>query len=300
VSHFFGIVLVHKNTERKSIEDAVSDLVDDYNEQKNVPEYESDCWCVGRQARHESEVEAHRRLGTIGDLRQKFHEVNHPPIMPVKEPGMSEEAEKALWKAYNEAEAKTERVWKKAIEPLNKLKKRLFSNHPAARKPDPVCGECGGTGKYRTTSNPNGKWDWWTVGGRWTGVFTPDYDPQKDPRNLEKCYLCEGTGTRKMPVPANPHWRPKDGECNGCGGTGQGVKFSLANHDGDVMPVSKIPQDIFPFCIVTPEGRWHEKGEMGWFGMASNKKDEDVWHKKCSDLFKRHKGCLAVVVDYHV
>jgi hypothetical protein len=300
MSHFFGIVLVPKDTKKEDTEDAVSDLVEGYNEQKDVPEYESDCWCIGRQASRESEAEAQRRLGTVNEFREKFRKVNSSTVVPISTPGMSEEAEKALWKTYNEAEAKVNRVWKKAIEPLNKLKRRLFSNHPMARKPDPACSECGGTGKYRTTTNPNGKWDWWAVGGRWTGVFTPEYDPEKDPRNLEKCNLCEGTGTRRMPVPSDPGWKPKEGECNGCGGTGQMVKSKLVAHDGNVMPVSKVPRDVFPFCIVTPDAAWHEKGDMGAFGMASNEKDEDVWHEKCSGLLKRHEDCLAVVVDYHV
>jgi hypothetical protein len=30
--------------------------------------------------------------------------------------------------------------------------------------------------------NPQSKWDWWTVGGRWTGYFTPVADRASDPR----------------------------------------------------------------------------------------------------------------------
>jgi hypothetical protein len=31
---------------------------------------------------------------------------------------------------------------------------------------DPKCGECKGTGIYKSTYNPNSKWDWYSIGGR--------------------------------------------------------------------------------------------------------------------------------------
>ena len=42
--------------------------------------------------------------------------------------------------------------------------------------------------KYWT--NPDGHWDWFQIGGRWTGHLS-DYDPEKDPANIERCDLCE-------------------------------------------------------------------------------------------------------------
>lgn len=43
--------------------------------------------------------------------------------------------------------------------------------------------------------NPNKKWDWWVIGGRYTGRMGT-YDPEKDPHNYEPCIYCGGTGTR--------------------------------------------------------------------------------------------------------
>lgn len=39
-----------------------------------------------------------------------------------------------------------------------------------------------------TTHNPDGKWDWWVVGGRWTGVFNKDASP-------------DDVATNSLPVP---------------------------------------------------------------------------------------------------
>jgi len=35
-------------------------------------------------------------------------------------------------------------------------------------KESKLCSYCEGEGQYETTYNPLSKWDWWTVGGRWT------------------------------------------------------------------------------------------------------------------------------------
>jgi hypothetical protein len=69
------------------------------------------------------------------------------------------------------------------------------------------------------------RWDWWQVGGRYTGKFAPEYDPRTDERNTEQCDLCMGTGTRTLPVPGDPRWRPTPGQCNGCQGKGRRLKF---------------------------------------------------------------------------
>jgi hypothetical protein len=42
--------------------------------------------------------------------------------------------------------------------------------------------------KYFEYTNPNAKWDWWQIGGRYTGRLDPLYDPEKDPRNQEIRY----------------------------------------------------------------------------------------------------------------
>ena len=40
-----------------------------------------------------------------------------------------------------------------------------------------------------------GMWDWYQVGGRFTGVYS-GYNPNTDPANSATCDLCRGTGKR--------------------------------------------------------------------------------------------------------
>lgn len=83
-------------------------------------------------------------------------------------------------------------------------------------------------------TNPRKKWDWWSIGGRWTGKLT-GYDPAKDMANYKACWICKSTGTRadttygedqkwaRQPTAAG---HPVIGRgCNACFGTGWEMKF---------------------------------------------------------------------------
>jgi hypothetical protein len=83
-------------------------------------------------------------------------------------------------------------------------------------------------GRYGYWKNSQQKWDWYAIGGRWSGFFLLGYDICADRRNYETCFICGGTGTRpgcvyeddafRQPTPAG---HPVIGTgCNSCHGTG--------------------------------------------------------------------------------
>ena len=85
-------------------------------------------------------------------------------------------------------------------------------------------------------------WDWYQIGGRWSGTLT-GYDPETDPKNIEQCTLCNGTGTRTDGMGG-----PRG--CNGCGGKGKSVSWPTqwGTTEHDVMPainpkVQKVIED---------------------------------------------------------
>lgn len=45
-------------------------------------------------------------------------------------------------------------------------------------------------------TNEQSFWDWYQIGGRWTGALDPSYHPERDERNWERCDFCSGTGVR--------------------------------------------------------------------------------------------------------
>lgn len=107
-----------------------------------------------------------------------------------------------------------------------------------------------------STYNPDSKWDWYSVGGRWDGfLHYKDADPGFEETNvayiheLDMDYLLEHT----------------------------------------------------PFCFVTEEGKWEEKGKMGWWCSVSNEKSEESWKQQFVDYVKSlDADCLVTVVDFHI
>lgn len=243
-------------------------------------------------------------------------------------------------------------------------------------------------GRWYRHTNPNKKWDWWQVGGRYSGKFAPDYDPNEDPANRQICRLCQGTGTRMDMKVANG--------CNGCSGTGietkwpstwrnhgnqisvedfyaridallnanrqtkakiwdesaakyakrsvanlsfeearkawlgvlerardargdrplyraideqpGGTDLRAASFEWDGLPDEFLTREAFiasavPFsCFaILHEGKWMEKGEMGWFACVSNEKDDGEWRQEIVDVIRASpKTAWLTVVDCHI
>lgn len=97
--------------------------------------------------------------------------------------------------------------------------------------------------------NPNSKWDWYTIGGRW-----------------------------------NNYLKTLSGEAT--------------NEDY----VSKIDwKDIIPFAFVTPIGKWHERGKMGWWACVSNEKATDNWKSEFKEFLDNlDEDTIVTVVDCHI
>ena len=52
---------------------------------------------------------------------------------------------------------------------------------------------------------------------------------------------------------------------------------------------------------VIKDGKWYERGEMGWWGMASNEKDENEWNKEFSQLIEElPDNTLLSLYDCHI
>lgn len=118
----------------------------------------------------------------------------------------------------------------------------------------------------------------------------------------------------------HPLYQKPDPDCQNCGGTGKYITtynpkakwdwwIAGGRYEGvvggavdpNVAPVTVLlEQNIVPFAVVTPDGKWHERGEMGWFAIVTREKEKDVWAKEVRNIFEKHKDCLAVGCDLHI
>lgn len=169
-------------------------------------------------------------------------------------------------------EERTDELWQKLIAPRKELEKRLLSEHALKDSPDPECEDCQGTGTRMSTRNPLSKWDWWVIGGRWDGWI-------RGPKVEEACRDKE------------------DG----------GFNFGDQHHQttNNVRLVKDIPikaesDHYTPFAVLTPDGSWHEKGEMGWWAIVSNEKDKDDWCAAVQHLYSLYPNSIAVACDLHI
>lgn len=99
-------------------------------------------------------------------------------------------------------------------------------------------------GVYGRYTNPNAQWDWYELGGRWTGYFK----------------VKESTGSYKVGRPGLMTDKAL-----------KGFADQLLKRDIDFDH-----KDYTPYALVV-NGKWLEKGEMGWWGISSNEKSDEEW-----------------------
>lgn len=210
-------------------------------------------------------------------------------------------------------------------------------------------------GKFHdySTYNPNSKWDWYKLGGRWTGFFKlkkskrgvtgrPGLMTEPAPKgwadqarkgdidfegmraekekNFREHYravadLFGGT------IPKIESWesvRKRFGderieEAREAYHAQEAVKiYNKSNLHGFSDSLSDYPETedeyaaqgrasaISTFAVVK-DGKWYERGEMGWWGIVSDEKERAAWDKEFSDLLDSlPDDTLLSVVDCHI
>lgn len=174
-------------------------------------------------------------------------------------------------------------------------------------------------------SNPNKKWDWWQVGGRWQGLLLIKAENSGE----------EGTtgffGQKREavnPAPEGYKWvdsaKIGDIEWKLMGEIEKQERANLwdkvHSKEKDMDPAMKnflygiTPEDtketyverVSEFCtfaVITPDGNWHEKGEMGWFGFHSaTQEEEKQWGQSYMENFilNADPELTITIVDCHI
>jgi len=159
-------------------------------------------------------------------------------------------------------------------------------------------------------TNPNGFYDWYQIGGRYTGSHD-NYDPYKDRRNWRTCRLCEGTGYRNDTMGKEMREKDPSYTCNACGhydhkkkqwthgDTPQGMEVvwptQFAEHKGDIIPVDQVTEDLTCYTLIISKDILHIKE---WTGENFVKTGFDGKVKQELDQLGITDGYL-VTVDYH-
>jgi hypothetical protein len=266
MSHFFVIVLVPGKTLHTAIKPMVDALLAPYSENLEVEEYSRPCWCVGKDARHTAEHTAEAAY-PIESLRARLA-MEHREAQ-TRLDALRRQSAKFTPEERTEFRALSDRIddaWAALLAPHQALEADRFAADPRRTEADPACGDCKGTGSYRSTSNPRGYWDWCRIGGRWDKAIRGEEAESAD------------------------------------NGFNFGDKHTEIRNNA--LPVSELPSplpdDRIPFALVTPDGEWHQRGKMGWFASVSKEMPRAEWDAKVRALLATNGDAIAVGVDCHV
>ena len=112
-----------------------------------------------------------------------------------------------------------------------------------------------GIWRVSTTYNPNSKWDWYLLGGRWSGRIL----------KLKP----EATSG----IIGEPSW------CSKSKGIDAARKGEI-----DLEAMKKKDISLVPYAYIK-DGEWHSKGEMGWWGISTNNKPQEEWDEHFWNMF---------------
>ena len=165
MSHFYTLVLVN---DKNILDEELARLMSRYSEHEEVDEYDDECYCKNSIASHAAREECEKKFGSFENIRASYWNEINSMIGPVK--GNTEEHFKLR------EEAQETLKWEDHISAWVAYENECQKNHPMHNEFDPNCSECNGTGYYKSNYNPDSKWDWYQVGGRWSGILD-SYDP---------------------------------------------------------------------------------------------------------------------------
>jgi len=268
MSHFPVLIQVPK--EASNVREYVEEVLAPYDENKEVPEYDDTCYCVGRAAKDGVREAANREFGTLGEIREKFWTEHEDKKLPYPE----RDADKEEVQKYLENKDMLDKLWKERIKPVLEFEDKMLSQHSLREQTSADCEECGGTGLYKTTYNPDSKWDWWCIGGRWHGYLTENMPNDGDDWRAHYRRIDQGFQSNFKP--------------NALLGVAARAR-------------SERDPSFRTFAFIDKSGAWHERGQMGWWACVSNEKDSDTWKKEFNDFINSvDDEDFIVLVDCHI
>lgn len=166
------------------------------------------------------------------------------------------------------------------------------------------CYEYDEDGNELTMYNPDSKWDWYSIGGRWAGelrlkkeedengdyycdmapIKEIDFSPDKE--KYDECYKWWKDNVEAPDEEWDEFYK----------------KSYFTERYRDAEEYATRSASFTTFALVTPDGEWHEQGEMGWFGCSSDSPDEArAWDEQYMSFIKNaNPEHYFVMVDCHI
>ena len=185
-------------------------------------------------------------------------------------------------------------------------------------------------GKIQTLTNPNAKWDWWVIGGRWSKHWGLDQGPRSafdfdllrgEAHAKAVSHYEEVTAPAAGLTPPIETWDDVLARVEKAGGNVQDAREEYNSHPWrkaltkklffqytadnymqgrDAFVRNYIARSIFPYAFVK-DGLWAQRGNMGWFGMSTDETTEAEWAECVTAMLNNlSEGTQITVVDCHI
>jgi len=59
-----------------------------------------------------------------------------------------------------------------------------------------------------------------------------------------------------------------------------------------------IERGVIPHAFITPDGQWHERGQMGWWAVLIT--ENERWDAQARKILANHPGHHVLIVDAHI
>jgi len=194
-------------------------------------------------------------------------------------------------------------------------------------------------GQWGYMTNPNAKWDWYCIGGRFSGEFVVKEDN-------EECLFVAPSEAGGEPLPEGYEYADIARKRDVCWDLAKQMRVTAAEEayakylkafeSGDVSELgffAKISEEGIHgwgtmryikgetleefkarkgisdsdqyayncYAFVDADGQWHSSGDMGWFGISSNDKPERTWNDELQALMAQvNDDDFLVLVDCHI
>ena len=150
-------------------------------------------------------------------------------------------------------------------------------------------------GNIWSTYNPQSRWDWYSVGGRWGKHPIP----LKDGSSAVECPVSEidfGIDQKEYDDALKRWSELTETDENGLL---KSEYFKIRYKDAETFARSQ--SQFSTHAIVIPDGKWVEKGKMGWFAYCSATPEEErEWDANYESLVMKYKDYVATFVDCHI
>lgn len=117
-------------------------------------------------------------------------------------------------------------------------------------------------GRYGYYSNPNAKWDWWVVGGRWSGDLASKDGTYEDLLQLKDLDMSLDQETYQDSI---LFWEesvePEDSDYP--------FRKCYINQWPSKEDYAREQATFSTYALLTEDGEWHEPGQVGYFGSSS-------------------------------